>query len=133
MHPWVGGEKVIRIVIALVIWCFCVEAAITYGGIWQSQSSPTRNVSVQHDGGAIEVGSLQRSWSRDWTLVKSDGSTSNLKDLSRVIVSIQRPDEAPGYWALWRSWLPMILVSVVALLLTIYRSVLPLRQYGNAP
>ncbi|MBF5007808.1 hypothetical protein [Diaphorobacter caeni] len=122
----------IRIILALLIWYFSIGAAITYGDIWQSQNNPTTNVQVQHDNGLTEVGSLQRAWSRDWILLKEGGATSNLKDLSKVSLTIKPPAEPPSYWTLWRSWLPMTLVSLATIIFVIYGSVIPLFLRGRS-
>lgn len=121
-------SQLIRIIIAFVAWFYLSEAALTYGGIWQSQSNPTRDVQVQLQNGTTEVGSLQQTWARDWVLLKNDGSISNLKDLSNVTLSFPVPSEVPDLWAFWRSWLPLALVSGATIFFVLFTGLLPLLQ-----
>lgn len=118
-------SQLVRVIIAFVVWFYLSEFAVTYGGIWQSQSNPTQNVQVQLQNGAAEIGSLQQTWSRDWVLLKKDGSISNLKDLSYVALSFPMPSEPPSFWALWRSWLPLTLVSGATILFILFTGLLP--------
>lgn len=121
-------SQLIRVIIAFVVWFYLSEFAVTYGGIWQSQSNPTPNVQVQLQNGAAEIGSLQQTWSRDWVLLKKDGSISNLKDLSYVTLSFPVPSEVPDFWAFWRSWLPLALVSGATIFFVLFTGLLPLLQ-----
>ena len=121
-------SQLIRIIIAFVAWFYLSEVALTYGGIWQSQSNPTRDVQVQLQNGTTEVGSLQQTWARDWVLLKNDGSISNLKDLSNVTLSFPVPSEAPNLWEFWRSWLPLALVSGTTIFFVLFTGLFPFLQ-----
>ena len=124
-------SQLIRVIIAFVVWFYLSEFAVTYGGIWQSQSNPTQNVQVLLLNGVAEIGSLQQTWSRDWVLLKKDGSISNLKDLSYVTLSYPLPSEAPSFWAHWRTWLPLTLVSGATIFFMLFTGLLPFINQAN--
>lgn len=124
-------SQLIRVIIAFVVWFYLSEFAVTYGGIWQSQSNPTQNVQVLLLNGVAEIGSLQQTWSRDWVLLKKDGSISNLKDLSYVTLSYPLPSEAPSFWAHWRTWLPLTLVSGATIFFMLFTGLLAFINQAN--
>jgi hypothetical protein len=99
----------IRFIFALVGLYFSVALAITYGGIWHSQSHPTPNVQVRFADGTTESGTLKRAWNRNWVLTKDSGSELRFSDDAKVSLSFTPTDKKLDYWQQWRAWGPVVL------------------------
>ena len=92
------------------IWVLA-SAALTYGSIWQTQSSPTTIVATKIDGGQSETGLLLHKWDRRWELLRADGARIDLDDLSSVVISTSSSPASPSFMALWRAWVPLVVVG----------------------
>ncbi len=104
-----------RILVGLVLWWYAMDAAIVYGGIWDSRANPTANVEVVLANGSRLKGELRRDWDRSWLLAVADGSEVRFVD--HQMMSFERPLKPHGFWEHWRSLMPVVFVSAAFLML----------------
>lgn len=95
-----------------LLWFYAMDLALQYGSIWDSQTNPTTGVTVVMKDGEKVSGELRRSWSKDWLLTTDDG-TSVVVD-SYKSMRVKRPLEPRSFTSMWRSWLPVALISLLA-------------------
>jgi hypothetical protein len=105
--------------IALALFFFVLEPAMTYGGIWQSRETPTHGVTVHLQGGRVEQGTLSRDWSKAWVLVRDDGAEMRFVDYASMSFTPRSHKQSPSIWSVWRAWLPPLGVMALALALVV--------------
>jgi len=106
-----------RVLVGLVFWWYAMDAAIVYGGIWDSRANPTPNVEVVLANGSRSKGELRRDWDRSWLLTVADGSEVRFVD--HQMMSFERPLKPRGFWAYWRSLMPVALVGAAFLIFAV--------------
>lgn len=118
----------LRLFIGVVIAWFAMDAAIVYGGIWDSKAHPKANVEVQFDGGRRVTGTLSRNWDKSWSLVQSNGAEVNFTDYQ--VMTFDLPKSNAVAISHWRSMSPVAVVSFVFLGFLLWAlKILPGRRY----
>lgn len=97
------------LLIALVIAYFAFDASIRYGSIWDMQANPKENVVVELNAATTVTGSLSRTWSGDYIIVKANGEQWQFNKYQSMSFPI--PQGEVNFLSLWRSMLPATLVA----------------------
>lgn len=106
-----------RIVLAAVVWWYVLDAAIVYGGIWDSQANPTPEVETVLGNGQHITGALSRDWQKRWVISTVDGAEVRVADFA--MMTFKAPEHVDGGSAFsrvidhWRSVGPMMLVNLL--------------------
>lgn len=108
--------SIVRLCLTLVVWWFAVSWAATYGSIWESQVHPLQGVTLQFADGTSATGNLSRNFDQSWNLSATDGSTRQFKQSDWVVMTTT-PRTGQSFGDMWRSWLPVVLVSAAAVTL----------------
>lgn len=67
-----------KLLIALVVWWYSMDAALLYGGIWDSQANPTEVVVTLPGGGQL-AGTMTRDWNRNYVVTAPDGAEARFQ------------------------------------------------------
>ena len=98
-----------RLLVAAVVWWYAFYAAVVYGGIWDSQATPTKNVEVVLGAGKPLKGTLTRDWQKSWVLTSDDGGEVRFIDYQAMLFA--KPQETRGFAQFWRAILPATVVN----------------------
>lgn len=129
--PMFSMTEFSRCLVWLVIWLFLAAFLMPYaakvGGIWESQSSPTRNVTVELKSGQKLQGDLVISWSHKYLLTTSNGERIEFDDAdpSALVFEIPVDQRTRSISDMWRAWVPVYLSGVFCLLVGFF----PLARY----
>lgn len=120
-----------RYLVWLVIWLFLAAFSLPYaakvGGIWDSQSSPTRNVTVELKSGQKLQGDLVITWGDKYLLTTSNGEIIEFDDADPSVLVFEIPvdQRTRPISDMWRAWVPVYLSGVFCLLVGFF----PLARY----
>lgn len=93
-----------------------MDAAIVYGGIWDSQANPTPEVEAVLGNGQHITGALARDWQKNWVISTADGQVRFVDFQSMTFKAPEHVDGAVVPTLViehWRSVGPLMLVNVV--------------------
>jgi len=94
-----------------------MDAAIVYGGIWDSQANPTLEVEAVLGNGQHITGALSRDWQKLWVISTTDGAEVRFAKFS--MMTFKAPERVDGAFAPsrvidhWRSVGPVMLVNLI--------------------
>jgi hypothetical protein len=94
----------LKLAVASILTYCALWAAFMYGGIWQSQTYPSR-VTVYFDGDNKVSGLLHRDWQNAWVLVKDAGGAITFTDAPVIAYTpseAQKQSNVP-----WRLLMPV--------------------------
>lgn len=106
-----------RIVVAAVLWWYVMDAAIVYGGIWDSQANPAPEVEAVLGNGQHITGALSRDWQKRWVISTPDGAEVRFADFA--MMTFKAPERVDGAFAPsrlldhWRSVGPVMLANLM--------------------
>ncbi|CUJ49896.1 Uncharacterised protein [Achromobacter sp. 2789STDY5608633] len=107
-----------RTLVILVFWWFAISQALQLGGIWQLRAHPMRDVTVYVDPNQTIKGQLSREWDGTWILSAEDGMHHFLMGESPPAMSYKLDtNRHSSFLDHWRALLPMLLVTVIAMML----------------
>jgi hypothetical protein len=103
-----------RIIIGFLVFLYVLNMAFVYGGIWDLQENPQKNVSViVGSNDEVVTGILHREWDKTWVLTKENGVQAKAKDFV-MIGKLQDPYSTKMLWTRWRLYVPVgIVVSLL--------------------
>jgi hypothetical protein len=104
-----------RVLLAVIVWWYAIDAATVYGGVWDSQANPIEGGEVTFPNDERLVGTLKRDWDRFWVLTIPGGTEVRFVDYVRM--SYKMPEQTRSFVSFWRSTLPVLLVSCAVLCL----------------
>lgn len=99
----------IRLFVVLVVGYFVLDAALLYGGIWDSQANPTE-ATVTLPSGQQLTGSMTRDWDQSFVIVAPNGQT---RFTEYRAMAFPTPNHARSVWHHWRLMMAVVLPSLM--------------------
>jgi hypothetical protein len=106
---------------ALGLLFFLLDPAVKYGAIWNLRAHPAPGVEVLLRDGRKVSGELTLDWSSAWVVRDGEGAEVRFNDKGYQYMQFPAPrtKAATGLFEAWRSFLPLVLVSLASMAILI--------------